>query len=336
MAENNHQPTITPDHSRWSECWNHFEKKAGQKAACKYCQMQLSTKNGTTRLNRHYQETCPVRHPKPGRSGRQGSHGASAQAGIHSLQNASTFSRSSSDNSGQQTAAAAAEDQLIRMIALHGFPSSMVEDVQFIRFVQMLCPDFKMPSRDDVRKRCDELFDQEISSLKDALGRTPGLVFKALQDYEYYGYGDMLDIKGIICMVGEGFRQLFIEYNNQGHETEQGNQSNGMDQTNHVNEMDVDTSQQEHGSTWQLIDQSGMDQNNTISHESLTELDAYLQDETVPVEQEDFDILKWWEENCNRYPTLARMARDFLAIPVASKPSPQLMTEITNHLRRYA
>lgn len=51
--------------------------------------------------------------------------------------------------------------------------------------------------------------------------------------------------------------------------------------------MDVDTSRQENGNTWQkLIDQSG-------SQESSTELNAYLQDEMVPLDQKDFDILKW-------------------------------------------
>nr|BAD28213.1 hypothetical protein [Oryza sativa Japonica Group] len=175
MAENNHQPTNAADHSKWSNCWDHFQEKAGQKAECRHCKKQLSFKNGTSRLNRHYQDTCPARK----RARQQGSHGASVQAGIHDLQDAPAFSRSSSDNFGEQTAAAAAaaaEDQLIRMIALHGFPSSMVEDEQFIRFVGMLCPDFKMPSRDDVEERCDALFDQETCSLKDAIARTPGLV----------------------------------------------------------------------------------------------------------------------------------------------------------------
>uniref|UniRef100_A0A0E0NCI8 BED-type domain-containing protein n=1 Tax=Oryza rufipogon TaxID=4529 RepID=A0A0E0NCI8_ORYRU len=175
MAENNHQPTNAADHSKWSNCWDHFQEKAGQKAECRHCKKQLSFKNGTSRLNRHYQDTCPARK----RARQQGSHGASVQAGIHDLQDAPAFSRSSSDNFGEQTAAAAAaaaEDQLIRMIALHGFPSSMVEDEQFIRFVGMLCPDFKMPSRDDVEERCDALFDQETCSLKDAIARTPGLL----------------------------------------------------------------------------------------------------------------------------------------------------------------
>lgn len=611
-----------------SECWAHFEKKADNMAECRHCKKQLSYKNGTSRLNRHYQESCRKR----GRQ--QGSH-----------HGASAFSRSSSDDLGEQTAAAAAaEDQLIRMIALHGFPSSMVEDVEFTRFVRMLCPDFKMPSRDDVRKRCDELFDREMSSLKDAIGRTPGLaslslgkattawgkvaylaahfideewnfhcrvirVFKALEleDGNVYGLSKILDIKdyiidipvtdwdpedyermlGIIshwgllsklsgvlienfgttdfgdelhddndlphlsatqhellcatnlwwdlpdiasnlhpfscygqdCLdafedenlkkkrreisshlqldhpwtydewwyahyyaleiihkecssgpakiralagkvifhetwitellrttlgriyraiktisasslptsnlvliemlevrntlvlgfnncsgrmqnssgelsdrfkeisvqnamstldsfllksylllsiplildpryklvyvenllknfqsilknapsvdlvskVGEKFRELFTEYKTQGIETDYNNESNATEHANHIHEMDVDPSIQGNGSTLQLTEQG-----NTSSQEHMRELEAYLQDETVPLDQEDFDVLKWWKDNCGRYPTVARIARDFLAIPTSSRPSSQLMTEIRNHLRRYS
>ncbi len=633
MAENNHQPTNAADHSKWSNCWDHFQEKAGQKAECRHCKKQLSFKNGTSRLNRHYQDTCPARK----RARQQGSHGASVQAGIHDLQDAPAFSRSSSDNFGEQTAAAAAEDQLIRMIALHGFPSSMVEDEQFIRFVGMLCPDFKMPSRDDVEERCDALFDQEMSSLKDAIARTPGLVtlskgkartamvktmflaahfidkewnlcrrvirvFKddkwsiepcydqildlkdfshvwdnydemvrtissygclhklvLLDDEDYYymfrnklytdnhlkhisatqqklfratdmyqklnmaaddliycprAYGKHCllafpelcltkkkrrDISsrlrlsnpwtydkwwyalyyalqflhdesssstvGIAGLVGDDtfqetdttelFRttlgviynaietiagsssptsnlslielvklkrkidsecinasrrkddnddedtneeqdhdidydvlqyylektkehmdkvfkdsylsqsiplildprfklvnverllkkaslppdcisevqaavvQLFQDYSNQG---------NAREHTNHNNEnvMGIDPFQQLYDNTFQTINQSRMEQDHMSSQEIITELDAYLQEKTVPIKQENFDILKWWKENCHRYPTVARMARDFLAIPMSTKPTPQMMIEITNHLRRYA
>uniref|UniRef100_A0A0D3F361 BED-type domain-containing protein n=1 Tax=Oryza barthii TaxID=65489 RepID=A0A0D3F361_9ORYZ len=160
-----------------SEYWDHFEHKA----ECNYCKALLCAdpvRDGTSRLKKHYGETCPARHPNNSGRGRPHGHGSPAasseQQENHVLQNASTISKSTSDGQ-QMVATAAVEDQLIRMIAL-GFPSSMVEDVQFIRFVGMLCPEFKMPSRDDVEERCDALFDQETSNLKDAIARTPGLI----------------------------------------------------------------------------------------------------------------------------------------------------------------
>ena len=43
------------------------------------------------------------------------------------------------------------------------------------------------------------------------------------------------------------------------------------------------------------------------------ELDSYLDEKVIP-RMEDFNILSWWKTNANRYPTLARIARDILAI----------------------
>uniref|UniRef100_A0A0E0JY14 BED-type domain-containing protein n=1 Tax=Oryza punctata TaxID=4537 RepID=A0A0E0JY14_ORYPU len=407
MEEENNcqQPTRRAGRRKRSEVWDHFE----QKAECNYCKALLCAdpaRDGTSRLKKHYEETCPARHPnKSGRAGQQhGSPAASSERqGNHVLQNASTISKSTSD--GQQTAAAsaAAEDQLIRMIALHGFPSSMVEYVEFIRFVQMLCPDFKMLLRDDVEERCDALFDQEMSILKDAIARTPGLFsnlkpipYRAceaekkdrfrireddnddedtneeqahdIEDYDVL-QSDLAETKlrmdmffddsylseSIPLILDPRFKlvnverllkkaslppyriwevqaavvQLFQDYSNQG---------NARQPINHNNEnvMDIDPFQQSHDSTFQTVGQSSMEHDHRNSQESITELYAYLQEKTVPIKQENFDILKWWKENCHRYPTVARMARDFLAIPVFTRPTPQMMTEITNHLRRYA
>ncbi|KAK9065183.1 hypothetical protein SSX86_016566 [Deinandra increscens subsp. villosa] len=52
----------------------------------------------------------------------------------------------------------------------------------------------------------------------------------------------------------------------------------------------------------------------------MSELEKYLKDE-VEEETEDFDILKWWKYNESRYPTLAKMAKDILAIPISSVAS---------------
>ncbi|KAK9065205.1 hypothetical protein SSX86_016588 [Deinandra increscens subsp. villosa] len=51
-----------------------------------------------------------------------------------------------------------------------------------------------------------------------------------------------------------------------------------------------------------------------------SELEKYLKDE-VEEKTEDFNILQWWKINASRYPTLAKMAKDILAIPVSSVAS---------------
>jgi hypothetical protein len=53
-----------------------------------------------------------------------------------------------------------------------------------------------------------------------------------------------------------------------------------------------------------------------------SEVDIYLEDALVPLrEGESFDVLKWWKRNTENYPVLAKMARDFLAIPLSSVAS---------------
>ncbi|XP_042433359.1 zinc finger BED domain-containing protein RICESLEEPER 2-like isoform X1 [Zingiber officinale] len=53
-----------------------------------------------------------------------------------------------------------------------------------------------------------------------------------------------------------------------------------------------------------------------VNQPSKPELDQYLEESLVPRIQE-FDILNWWKLNYLKYPTLSKMARDILAIPVS-------------------
>ncbi|XP_031249043.1 zinc finger BED domain-containing protein RICESLEEPER 1-like isoform X1 [Pistacia vera] len=48
-----------------------------------------------------------------------------------------------------------------------------------------------------------------------------------------------------------------------------------------------------------------------------SELERYLEDSKFPAVT-DFDLLAWWHVNSPAYPTLARMVRDFFAIPVSA------------------
>lgn len=47
------------------------------------------------------------------------------------------------------------------------------------------------------------------------------------------------------------------------------------------------------------------------------ELELYLE-EALTQRTPDFDVLKWWQDNTLKYPTLSRMARDVLAIPMST------------------
>ncbi|KAH7860224.1 hypothetical protein Vadar_010936 [Vaccinium darrowii] len=55
----------------------------------------------------------------------------------------------------------------------------------------------------------------------------------------------------------------------------------------------------------------------TTSQQSRSELDQYLEESLLPRVHE-FDVLGWWKLNKNKYPTLSKMARDILTIPVCT------------------
>lgn len=51
------------------------------------------------------------------------------------------------------------------------------------------------------------------------------------------------------------------------------------------------------------------------------DLDIYLGENVLTNENEDFDILKWWDTQQCRLPILAHLARDVLAVPITTVPS---------------
>jgi hypothetical protein len=51
-----------------------------------------------------------------------------------------------------------------------------------------------------------------------------------------------------------------------------------------------------------------------------SELDIYLS-EAIIEEEGNFDVLRWWKLNAERFPTLYRLARDVLAVPVSTVAS---------------
>lgn len=63
--------------------------------------------------------------------------------------------------------------------------------------------------------------------------------------------------------------------------------------------------------------------------EGITELDRYLNES--PVQGDDsFDVLQWWNTNTSRYPTVARMARDALAMPASDVLSSEHVSRINS------
>lgn len=60
--------------------------------------------------------------------------------------------------------------------------------------------------------------------------------------------------------------------------------------------------------------------NDTSDIQSKSELDLYLEEKVLP-RSGTFDILGWWKTNGIKYPTLQKIAKDILAIPISTVAS---------------
>lgn len=58
------------------------------------------------------------------------------------------------------------------------------------------------------------------------------------------------------------------------------------------------------------------------SNDQKTELENYLEEPCIKfpegADESKFDVLSWWKSYGANYPTLAKMARDILAVPVST------------------
>jgi hypothetical protein len=67
-----------------------------------------------------------------------------------------------------------------------------------------------------------------------------------------------------------------------------------------------------------------------------SEVHTYLDDSLVPSrEGEEFDVLRWWKRNQDQYPVLAKMARDFLAIPLSTVASESTFSTTSMLIDKY-
>ncbi|XP_015582570.1 zinc finger BED domain-containing protein DAYSLEEPER isoform X2 [Ricinus communis] len=72
----------------------------------------------------------------------------------------------------------------------------------------------------------------------------------------------------------------------------------------------------------------------TTSQQMKSELDQYLEESLLPRVQE-FDVLGWWKLNKLKYPTLSKMARDILSIPVTTVGPDSMFDTTIKELDQY-
>ncbi|XP_051148474.1 zinc finger BED domain-containing protein DAYSLEEPER-like [Andrographis paniculata] len=72
----------------------------------------------------------------------------------------------------------------------------------------------------------------------------------------------------------------------------------------------------------------------TASQDSKSELDLYLGESLLPRVHE-FDVIGWWKLNRIKYPTLSKMARDILSIPVCTVPPGAVFDTVRKEMDSY-
>nr|GMD07303.1 zinc finger BED domain-containing protein DAYSLEEPER-like [Ipomoea batatas] len=69
--------------------------------------------------------------------------------------------------------------------------------------------------------------------------------------------------------------------------------------------------------------------------EPSVELDKYLEEEKQPRKDPNFNVLIWWQGVGLRYPTLRKIARDILAVPISTVASESVFStggSMPNHI----
>ncbi|CAK9175642.1 unnamed protein product [Ilex paraguariensis] len=72
----------------------------------------------------------------------------------------------------------------------------------------------------------------------------------------------------------------------------------------------------------------------TTSQQSKSELDQYLEESLLPRVHE-FDVVGWWKLNRLKYPTLSKMARDILSVPISTVGPDSVFDTMHKEMDRY-
>ncbi|GJU00489.1 zinc finger BED domain-containing protein DAYSLEEPER-like protein [Tanacetum coccineum] len=123
-------------------------------------------------------------------------------------------------------------------------------------------------------------------------------------------FGD--EAASYINIVDEGIHQLFLDYA-------------AGDVTGYLSNGDG------HGLGHTYFDDFIME---SASQQSKSELDQYLEESLLPRSHE-FDVMRWWKLNEPKYPTLSKMARDILTLPVSTVDPESVFDTGVKEMDRY-
>ncbi|XP_017640195.1 zinc finger BED domain-containing protein RICESLEEPER 2-like [Gossypium arboreum] len=120
----------------------------------------------------------------------------------------------------------------------------------------------------------------------------------------------------IMKMIDKELHCLFNEYSSNARRIElfEGRSSSS---TNLCSSIEIDQAEMKTG----LAKQQYLKKKKQVGLESKSELDRYLGEDEEVNNSSSFDLLLWWKMNSPRFPILAQMARDILAILISTVAS---------------
>nr|XP_051178170.1 uncharacterized protein LOC127292756 isoform X3 [Lolium perenne] len=180
----------------------------------------------------------------------------------------------------------AARIELVNLVVLHVLPFTFVEYAGFRKFCASLNPWFKSVNRVTIQNDCMEAYRQ----------------FRDQYETSFKNFNHRVSLTGDMWTAME---VLFTEYTAEFEEN-----------------MEI-LSQEGSGEEVALADTSLSDWQAHIKLKVArcrNELQQYVEEGFHPCTP-DFNILKWWDVNSERYPILGNMARDVLAVPASTVAS---------------
>ncbi|KAG9158265.1 hypothetical protein Leryth_000397 [Lithospermum erythrorhizon] len=133
-----------------------------------------------------------------------------------------------------------------------------------------------------------------------------------------------------VKIVDEGIHELFLEYTTLPSSLSSTLVQNGSNGT--VKSEDHQGGNAEDNGV-ELMD-FDMYIKQTNSQDPKSELDQYLEESLLPRVHE-FDVVGWWRLNKEKYPTLSRMARDVLSVPVCTVAQDSVFSNVPTEMDRY-
>lgn len=137
-----------------------------------------------------------------------------------------------------------------------------------------------------------------------------------------------LDYAPYVDEVSRTMYAVFYEYRDQSAQSEAGKHGHESKDGDAGDEDDMNEETEVFVGYNQFLSQQSL-------KEAKSDLDRYLGESVVPLNQKSFDVLKWWNDNSLVYPVLSKMARTYLSIPASAVMSEAAFSTTGTGLDRF-